>query len=185
MAFITRGDPTCRKEDCSPFDFGVLFRDLKDLSNQKKYDVITNVWKPADDFLFPQSKEGSRKRRFNPVWLNSYSWLVYSKYLDGAFCLPCALFAKECGRNSNKLDKLVKSPLTFWTTAFQRLGSHSNGQCQTHNFSVIAMNNFIRSMRNEVVPIDQQLDTLRQQQISKNREIISSILKIIIFLWSK
>jgi len=181
MAFITRGDPTCRKEDCSPFDLGVLFTDLKEFSNQRKYDVITNVWKPDGDFIFPQSKEGRRKRRFSPGWLKSFSWLVYSKYLDGAFCLPCAFFAKECGRNSNKLDKLVKSPLTFWTTAFQRLTSHSNGKCQTHNFSVVAMNNFIRSMRQEVVPIDQQLNTLRQQQIAKNREIISSILKTIIF----
>ena len=146
---------------CSPFDLGVLFTDLKEFSNQRKYDVITNVWKSDGDFIFSQSKEG-RKRRFSSGWLKSFSWLVYSKYLDGAFCLPCAFFAKECGRNSNKLDKLVKSPLTFWTTAFQRLTSHSNGKCQTHNFSVVAMNNFIRSMRQEVVPIDQQLNTLRQ-----------------------
>ena len=33
----------------------------------------------------------------------------------------CVLFARQCGRNSAKLDKLVKSPLTFWTTAFCRL----------------------------------------------------------------
>lgn len=182
MASITRGHPTCRKEDCSPFDFGVLFDDRNGFSNQRKYNVITNVWKPdGDDFEFPKSKEGSRTRRFNPAWLRSFSWLVYSKYLDGAFCLPCSLFATECGRNSNKLDRLVKSPLTFWTTALQRLGSHSNGKCETHNYSVVAMNNFIRSMREEVVPIDQQLNSLLQQQIARNREIISSLFNTIIF----
>ena len=159
----------------------LYLRNLKEFSNQRKYDVITNVWKPDGDFIFPQSKEGRRKRRFSPGWLKSFSWLVYSKYLDGAFCLPCAVFAKECGRDSNKLDKRVKSPLSFCTTAFQRLTSHSNGKCQTHNVSVVAMNNFIRSMRQEVVPIDQQPNTLRQQQIAKNREIMSSILKTIIF----
>ena len=73
MAFITRGDPTCRKKDCSPFDLGVLFTDLKEFSNQRKYDVITNVWKPDGDFIFPQSKEGRRKRRFSPGWLKSFS----------------------------------------------------------------------------------------------------------------
>ena len=146
MAFITRGDPIARKEDCFPFDFGVLFKDLKDFSDQRKYDIITNVWKPNGDFQFIKSKEGSRSRRCNPAWLSSFPWLVYSKYKSRSFCLPCALFAKESGRSSNKLDKLVKSPLTFRTTAFQRLGSHSNGKCQTHNYFVIAMNNFIRSM---------------------------------------
>ena len=57
MAFITRGDPIARKEDCSPFDFGVLFKDLKDFSDQRKYDIITNVWKPNGDFQFIKSKE--------------------------------------------------------------------------------------------------------------------------------
>ena len=106
---------------------------------------------------------------------------VLSSYLDGAFCLPCAFFAKHCGRNSAKLDKLVKSPLTFWTTAFQRLTSHSNGKCSTHNFSVIAMNNFIRTMKREAVPIDQQLNSLLQQQIAKNRTIMSSLFKTVLF----
>lgn len=36
-------------------------------------------------------------------------------------------------------------------------------------------------MRQEAVPIDQQLDTLLQQQIAKNREILSSLFKTVIF----
>lgn len=71
-ANITRGDPTVRKEDCSPFDLGVLFKDIKDFSDQRKYEVITNMWKPDGDFQFRKSKEGSRTRRFNPVWLKSF-----------------------------------------------------------------------------------------------------------------
>ena len=96
-------------------------------------------------------------------------------------CLPCVFFAKEYGRNASKLDKLVKSPLTFWTTAMGRLVSHSNGKCQVHNSSVIAMNNFLRSMRQETVPINQQLDNLLREQISKNREIMKSLFKTVIF----
>ena len=179
---IQRGDPIFRREDCSPFDFGVLFNDIQDLSNQRKYEVMNNVWSLNTNFQFPKSKESGRARRFNPAWLKDFPWLVYSKYLDGAFCLACALFSKQCGgRNSTKLDKLVKSPLTFWTTAFQRLVSHSNGKCTTRNFSVIAMNNFRRSMSQEAVPIDQQLDNLLQQQIAKNWEIMWSLFKTVIF----
>ena len=82
--------------------------------------------------------------------------------------------AKQCGRNSAKLDELVKSPLTSWTTTFQRLSNLSNGKCSTHNFSVIAMNNFVRVMKEEVVPVDQQLNTIVQQQIAKKCTIMAS-----------
>ena len=35
--------------------------------------------------------------------LGRFPWLAYSKYLDGAFCLPCVFFffGVQCGRNSN------------------------------------------------------------------------------------
>ena len=36
-------------------------------------------------------------------------------------------------------------------------------------------------MSQEEVPIDQQLDNLLQQQIAKNREIMSSLFKTVIF----
>lgn len=156
-----RGEPVKDKANCSPFDFGVLFNELQQFSDQRKFELINKVWRPVSDFVFPKTKESGKARRFNLTWLKDFPWLVYSSYLDGAFCLLCALFAKQCGgHNSAKLDKLVKSPLTFWTMAFQRLKSHSNGKCSTHNFSVIAMNNFVRTMKEEVVPIDQQLDSL-------------------------
>ena len=50
-----------------------------------------------------------------------------------------------------------------------------------HNFAVIAMENFLRNMRREAVPIDQQINTLLQQQINRNREILKSLFKTIIF----
>ena len=30
--------------------------------------------------------------------------VVYSKYLDGALCLPCVCFRMKCGKNGAKLD---------------------------------------------------------------------------------
>ena len=170
---LTRGKPVEDKANCSPFDLGVLFEELHQFSDQQKFELINNVWRPGSTFLFPKTKESGRNRRFNSSWLQDFPWLVYSRYLDGAFCLPCVLFARQCGRNSAKLDKLVKSPLTFWTTAFNRLSNHANGKCSTHNLSVIAMNNFVRVMKQEVVPVDQQLNTILQQQIAKDRTIMA------------
>ena len=90
-----------------------------------------------------------------------YAWLVYSKYLDGAFiCLPCVCFGMECGKNGAKLDKLFRSPLTFWTTECGRFNSHASGMSEIHKFSVMAMHNFLGAMRRQTAPIDQQLNRL-------------------------
>ena len=44
------------------------------------------------------------------------------------------------------------------------------------------MNNFVRVMKEEVVPVDQQLNTIVQQQIAKNRTIMASLFKTVLFV---
>ena len=103
---MARGDPVCRKEDCSQYDIGL---EISSCSDQDKLKFIENEWKPGELFDFPVSVECSNsKRHFQFVWgwLKRFPWLAYSEFLDGAFCLPCVLFGVQCGRNSNKLDKL-------------------------------------------------------------------------------
>ena len=62
-----------------------------------------------------------------------------------------------------------------------RFTKHASGKCEMHNFAVIAMENFLRNMTREAVPIDQQINNLLQQQINRNREILKSLFKKIIF----
>ena len=107
--------------------------------------------------------------------------LAYSKYLDGAFCLPCVLFGVQCGRNSNKLEKLYKSPLTLWMSAISRFTKHVSGKCEMHNFAVIAMENFLKNMTRESVAIGQQINNLLEQQIKRNREVLKSLFRTILF----
>ena len=179
---MVRGDPVCRKEDCPQYDIGLVFKEISSYSDQDKLKFIENAWKPGELFDFPVSVECSNsKRHFVWGWLKRFPWLAYSKFLDGAFCLPCVLFGVQCGRNSNKLDKLYKTPLTLWTSAISRFTKHASGKCEMHNFSVIAMDNFLRNMRRESVPIDQQINNLLQEQIKRNREILKSLFKTIIF----
>ena len=94
---------------------------------------------------------------------------LFEVRLDGAFCLPCVCFGMECGKNGSRLDKLFRSPLTFWTTAISRLQSHSCGKSETHNFSLVAMANFKDVMERRAVPIDQLLNRLVERQINDNR----------------
>ena len=179
---MVRGDPVCRKEDCSQYDVGLVFKEISSYSDQDKLKFIENVWKPGEQFDFPASVECSNSNcHFVWCWLKRFPWLAYSKYLDGAFCLPCVFFGVQCGRNTNKLDKLYKSPLTLWTSAISRFTKHASGKCEMHNFPVIAMENFLRNMRREALLIDQQINNLLQQQINRNREFLKSLFKTIIF----
>ena len=89
----------------------------------------------------------------------------------------CFFFGVQCGRNSNKLEKLYNPPLTLWTSAISRFTKHASGKCEMHNFAV----DFLRNMTRESVPIDQQINNLLQQQIKRNREILKSLFKTIIF----
>ena len=76
----TRGKPVEDKANCSPFDLGVLFEELRQFSDQRKFELINNVWRPGSTFLFPKTKESGRNRRFNSSWLQDFPWLVYSRY---------------------------------------------------------------------------------------------------------
>ena len=89
---MVRGDPVCRKEDFSQYDIGLVFKD------QDKLKFIENVWKPGELFDFPVSVECSNSNRhFVRSWLKRFPWLAYSKYLDGAFCLPCVFLESSAG----------------------------------------------------------------------------------------
>ena len=180
-------DPVFRKEDCSKYDIGLVFKEIGSFSYQDKFKFIENVWKPGELFDFPASVECSNtNRHFMWSWLNRFPWLAYSKYVDGAFCLPCVCFGVQCGRNTNKLDKMYKFPLfTLWTSAISRFTKHASGNCEMHNISVIVLENFRIIMRREGVTIDLQINNLLQQQISTNREILKSLFETIIFCGKK
>ena len=85
------GEPICQKENCSPYDIGLVFKNRISLAGQEKFRFLENVWKPTELFEFTGSIENGKSRKFNFPWLKRFPWLVYSKYLDGAFCLPCGV----------------------------------------------------------------------------------------------
>ena len=133
----------CRegKGDCSQYDIGLVFKEITSYSDQDKLKFIENVWKPGELFDFPSSVECSNSNcHFVWSWLKRIPWLAYSIYLDGAFCLPCVFFGVQCGRNTNKLDKLYKSPLTLWTSAISRVTKQASGKCEMHNLADLNLN---------------------------------------------
>lgn len=101
-----------------PGDFEQYLRLGRSLSNQEKLQALQSHFIPTAAFKFPVHEEYGKKRSFQLSWLKDHKWLVYSPKVDGAYCKECALFgASTIEKNSNKIDKLAKSPVTFWTTA--------------------------------------------------------------------
>lgn len=175
-----RGEPICERDDCSPFDIGLVYKDIGGFTAEEKFRFIENIWKPGEIFDFPSTVENGKSRKFVCAWAKKYPWLVYSKYLDGAFCLPCVCFGVRFGSNACKLNKLYKSPLTRWTSGSDRLAAHSNGKSDVHNFAVTAMQNFLTVMRRAggAVPIDEQMNEALRQRIARNREILKSLFSL-------
>lgn len=103
----------------------VKFVDRNDIANYmgrhlteiEKQTILINVWKPPSDFKFPIIHSKGRNLRFQYSWLQEYNWLCYSKQENGAFCLPCSIFASSGGVNSRPLGKLVKSKFDNWKKA--------------------------------------------------------------------
>ena len=54
----------------------------------EKYEMIQNVFIPDKSFVFPTTQRLFLHRRFKLL-----PWLCYFLLEDGAYCLPCLLFA--------------------------------------------------------------------------------------------
>ena len=149
------------------------------MTDQEKFDLIQNVWKPSKEFVFPETIEPmGRKRRFQYKHLQQYSWLVYSKYLDGSFCLPCVLFGDRSTDNSCRLNRLFTAPLVYWTSAASRLKQHAD-KSDFHKNCVATMSEFVKVMEHKSVPIRQLMTSAINERIKENRAKLVPIVQTI------
>ena len=173
------GLPKKGKANTPRYDIGLHYKDIHKMSENQLFDLVQNVWTPEKEYDFPLSTEGKKQRKFQYNWLEAYPWLTYSQYLDGCFCLPCLLFGSRSGHNSSKVIRLVKEPLSYWTSATTRLKEH---QCdsQIHRNSTLQLIQFKQLMQNKAQSIDLMLKRTLAAQILRNRQILTSVLKVIV-----
>ena len=116
------------KKDCSPFAIGVLFNDISSFLEYKEaWSHRESVESTERSFCISSNNWERGSQNFNQAWLQRFPWLVYSKFLHGAFLFPCVLFTRECSRKVGRLNKLVKTSVTFWTTAMSHFARSPNG----------------------------------------------------------
>ena len=172
---VTNSRPDTNKNDISYYASSKL-----SIDNNLKYSLLTNHFKPDRKYSFPTlySDDHKHSRRFLINWLNDSSFLVYSPYIEGAYCINCVLFRNVQGQ---KLELFVDKPcrqykhLKHFTTSWK---SHINSQF--HQNSTVATANFMRTYKDPSLSILSLLDKDRIDKINRNQAILSSIVKIII-----
>lgn len=135
------------------------------------------IWKPDSTFKFPQS--GNRNLKFQLSWLTRWSWLSYSKMLDGVFCKYCVLFNQnEGGRGKQKLGKLILEHFSNWKKAIEEFNKHEN--TNYHKMSVLNADNLLSVYNKNKDSIDVQINKSLKMEIQQNRKKIQPIIKTII-----
>ena len=145
-------------------------------SDEKKYNLLCGTWRPDHSLTFPRNSSG---RRFQLKWLAKFPWLVYSRILDGAFCLHCVLFGGESSHNASKLQYLYSLPLTYWKTALQKFSEHEQ-KSPIHLTATLKASNFLSCMRNNTRCISVQFDTKVMSHVTLNRDKLKPIVDVII-----
>ena len=90
----------------------------------------------------------------------------------------CALFAR-CSSTITELGALVNKPLTNFKKATEKLDQHFFEK-EFHKSAVQAAMMFRKVQQNQVLSIDQQLNTLRQERIAQNRLKLRSIVETVL-----
>ena len=145
---------------------------LSSCESRRKYELISNVWRPPQKFKFPK-ENGTRGRSFQMKWLTDFPWLCYSQKLDAAFCIHCVAFEVHGGKNVNKTSALVKTPFRKWKNALGQSGQFENHVTSSnyHSLATHQFSAFMNSMGNKSAPINVQLNTIMQENITQKRGV--------------
>ena len=82
------------RSDTNKNDIGYYLFNKLSIDDYLKYSLLTNHFKPDGKYRFPTlySADHKHSRRFLMNWLNDSSFLVYSPYIEGCYCINCVLF---------------------------------------------------------------------------------------------
>ena len=86
------GSYTCYGGDFGKIGVGTY---VQNLSDDDKYNLITNPFVPSSTYKFPSRKDiYGKNRHFQLSWLTKFPGLVYSPSLNGGLCKYCVMFGK-------------------------------------------------------------------------------------------
>ena len=151
-------------------DFGqiVKLKAQRSLTEDKKYCLMKHHFVPSKSYNFPAHGFVDCQRHFQGSWLDKYNGLVYSESDDGGYCKFCVLFV-HCQPSVSELGVLVNRPLTNLKKATEKLMNHFiSEERKSHHEAVQIALTFCAVKENRVLPIDQQLSSIRATLVKKN-----------------
>ena len=143
-------------------------------TSAERYYLLTNHFCPPPDYSFPKGEKG---RTFQHRWLQVFPWLVYSKQVNGGYCLPCILFAST-GYQGSTPGVLVNRPLTAFNKALELLRKHADKE--HHKAAVVRADEFKKTMSNQQPSIQIRLNRALAERVAINRQKLESIMKTVV-----
>ncbi|KAG7154128.1 52 kDa repressor of the inhibitor of the protein kinase-like 11, partial [Homarus americanus] len=145
----------------------------KELTADKKFQLLTSCFKPDVDYNFPPREEFGKKRKFQHAWLRQYTWLVYGPLKNGGFCINCLLFGQGIE------GELVSRAQTCFTKSKTKLSHHDNQE--SHKLATTKASDFLDVMKGKREDIQSQMNHALVSRVIENRLKLESIIKTIIF----
>jgi len=135
------------------------------MSDGQKYYLLRHHSQPSQSYKFPTQYLGGANRSFKLRWIEECGWwLVYSCKIDGAFCICCALFAKD----RKTFASMVNAPFRKWHHKSEVITAHANKSSHIAAFRAAA--DFINSIENPEATIFAMVDKRRAENIAENRK---------------
>ena len=157
-------------------------RHLLNEEDRKKF--LKHHFVPAPKYRFPRHyDEKSRKSRgFRAEWFDQFTWFVYSKSLDGEFCMPCVLFATKASVWRCSFGCLVETPFQDFKKALGKNGVIvTHEQKDYHNVSMLRISSFKEHERNAASRIDVQMLQRQESEFSFNKAALESIADCLVY----
>ena len=102
-----------------------------------------------------------------------YPFLVYSRYLDALFCLPCVLFSKSKENNFTKISGLSK-----WYKTGEKVEEHCSSS--VHDRSMSRLEEFKGRFQNPQSTILYTTDKTQQERVEHNTKRLKWIIEVVI-----
>lgn len=156
------------------FDIGKFVGSFS-VAVENRCEIFKKIWIPEKGYDF---KKAGEKRCFRHDWLQTYDpWLAYSEVGDGAFCKFCVLFKQKVKRGVQ--GAFILRGFKCYKDFNECARNHA--QCEWHRNAVSEGSNLMAIRDNERLSIANVLSQSRLDLIKKNRLILSSIVRTIIF----
>ena len=140
-------------------------------TDAEKYEMIQNVFIPDKSFVFPKTQ-----RLFLHRWFKLFPWLCYSLVEDGAYCLPCLLFA---GKKNTAAKSFIFKPFKHWPDGMGAFKRHIDPEHGVHNKCMFDYDQLISRLKGKSVSIDVSVSIVSNKKVLNNKKNILAMIDAI------